>query len=373
MKKNFFLFIFSIIALVLILEVLLIFFYPQNLDGWMKTRDKTGLDILRKNSYFYHRDFGRNIKYKFGNYHNRKTSEANKENKILLLGDSFPFGWLVEDKYIYPQLLQNSLPNYEIINVSVPKWGIDSYTKYLENYCKSINPDKTIVMLNTDDFRRGYHNILYQVEIKELLDDNNFNYEEIDNLFLLNYSQIKEIFKLKSNNAKPLVEISKFHKVPFYKFLLKNSNLFYLFRQSIINLKNNQFFLSQKNFSDKFSVPSMSLPNDYKIANVYGKILMITLKEIADKCGTELNIIYSGWYDYKNLPNLFNPTIYFLNEAENFFQIQGINYYDLTDKMKIMHKNPKKYIIKYDNHPNELGHKIIGENLIKLLRKQILN
>ena len=95
MKKNFFLFIFSIIVVVLILEVLLIFFYPQNLDGWMKTRDKTGLDVLRKNSYFYHRDFGRNIKYKFGNYHDRKTSEANKENKILLLGDSFPFGWLV--------------------------------------------------------------------------------------------------------------------------------------------------------------------------------------------------------------------------------------------------------------------------------------
>ncbi len=97
------------------------------------------------------------------------------------------------------------------------------------------------------------------------------------------------------------------------------------------------------------------------------------MKKIADKCGTELNIIYSGWYDYKNLPDLFNPTIYFLNEAENFFQIQGINYYDLTDKMKIMHKNPKKYIIKYDNNPNELGHKIIGENLIKLLRKKILN
>ena len=39
--------------------------------------------------------------------------------------------------------------------------------------------------------------------------------------------------------------------------------------------------------------------------------------------------------------------------------------------MKIMHKNPK-YIIKYDNHPNELGHEIIGNNLTELLKNKIL-
>jgi hypothetical protein len=254
----------------------------------------------------------------------------------------------------------------------VPKWGIDSYTRYLENYCNNIKPLKTIVMLNTDDFRRGYHNDLYESDVKNFLEKNDYNYSEIENILLLNLTEIKKLFKFKSNKLKPLVENSKFHKIPFYKFLIKNSNFFYLFRQSVLNIKNKQIFLGSRKLSDKFDIPSRSIPKEYKLANIYGKILLLNIKNIAEKCGTELSIIYSGWYDYKNLPNLFNPTIYFLNEASSFFQNHKINYYDLYDHMENMHKNPKKFIIRYDNHPNELGHKIIGENLIKLFKTQIL-
>ena len=37
-----------------------------------------------------------------------------------------------------------------------------------------------------------------------------------------------------------------------------------------------------------------------------------------------------------------------------------------------MHNNPKKYVITFDNHPNELGHKIIGENLLYLFEEEDL-
>jgi len=372
MKKNLFLIVSSILIVFIFIEILLSLIYPQNLDGWYKTRDASGLNILRKNSYFFHRDFGRDVKYTFGKYNNRLTSNQKNEEKILFLGDSFTFGWLVEDRYIFTNLLQRSLQNFEIINSSVPGWGIADYTRYLENYCETIKPKKTIIMLNTDDFRRGFETKLYKADIISLIKIRENSFPEIERAFKMDYSEMFKKFKFKLTKDKPLVENSKFHNIPFYKYLVQNSNLFYLFRQSIVNIKNKKFFFNSKKFSEEFDIPSRSIPDKYKLANIFGKILFIRLREIASKCNSELNVIYSGWYDYKNLPKLYNPTIYFLHEAELFFQKHKINYFDLSEKMKIMHKNPKEYIITYDNHPNELGHQIIGENLIELFKKKLI-
>lgn len=371
MKKNLFLFISSLIVVFVIIEILLSLFYPQNLNGWYKTRDSSGLNILRKNSYFFHRSYGRTVKYTFGEYNNRITFKQKNDSKILILGDSFTFGWLVKDKNTFTSILQKSLTNSEIINPSVPGWGTADYTRYLENYCESIKPEKTIIMLNTDDFRRAYKTKLYSADIKNLIKIRENSFPEIDKAFGMDYLNMLKKFKFKVGKDKPLVLDSKFHKIPFYKYLIKNSNLFYLLRQAIVNIKNKNFY-NDKFISEKFDIPSKSIPHNYKLANIFGKILFIRLREIAKKCETDLRVVYSGWYNYKKLPNLYNPTIYFLHEASNFFKTHKIKYYDLSSRMKSMHNNPKKYVITYDNHPNELGHKIIGENLLYLFDKEFV-
>ncbi len=369
MKKNIILLFFSLFLILASLEIFIKIFYPQNLSGWYAVRDESGLNILRNNSTYYHRVFDRKIKYNFGNLNNRTTIETNEKDRILFLGDSFTFGWLVNDKDTFIHLIQDYLNNYQIINSSVPGWGTADYTRFTENYCENIKPKKIIVVLNTDDFRRGYISKLYKMDISNVIKKNT----DTNNIFNSSYFEIMNKFNVTLGKEKQLVTSSKFHKIPFYKFLIKNSHLFYLIRETVVNIKNGKFLNTKTELKDEFIIPNVSIPEEYEVANIFGKILFVRLNELAKKCKSELNVIYTGWYDYKNLPFLHNPTIYFLSEAKNFFKNQNIKYFDLTDRMKIMHINPRKYIIKYDGHPNELGHKIIAENIIHLFKTNQIN
>ncbi len=372
MKKNIFLFLSTCMIIVLILEISLKIFYPQNLDGWYAVRNSYGLNILRKNSEYYHRAFGRNAKYTFGEYHNRITSNNNATDKLLILGDSFTFGWLINDQHIFSEIVQKQLKNYKIINPSVPGWGIADYTRYLETYCNEIKPKNVIVMLNTDDFRRGYISKLYKMDLLSQIKIKNKDHPEIDRIFELDYHQIMDIFKVSKGTVKPLITHSKYHKIPFYKFLITNSHLFYLLRQAIVNIQNKKIWDENILKSSDFDIPSQSIPTELDVAQISGKVLLLILKENAKKCNTNLNVIYSGWYDYQNLPLLDNPTLHFLKYSNGFFEKHKIKFFDLSYRMKEMHENPTNYIIKYDNHPNELGHKIIGENLLYLFENDFI-
>ncbi len=373
MKKNLLLLFSSILLVLLIFEFSLKLFYPQNLDGWYSVRDKNGLNILRKNSKYFHRALGRTAKYTFDEFGNRITSSNNNHDKLLILGDSFTFGWLINDKYIFTELLQKYLKNYKVINPSVPGWGIADYTRYLETYCKEIDPKNVIVMFNTDDFRRGYVSKLYKMDILNLIKIKNTNHPEIDRIFDFHYSQIMKIFKVEYGSVKPLVTHSKYHKIPFYKFLIRNSHVFYLLRQTIVNIKDKKFWRQNILPSSDFDIPSHRIPTELDVAEIAGKILLLRLKETSKKCNTQLNIIYSGWYDYQNLPLLDNPTLHFLKYSKNFFEKHDIKFFDLSNMMKKMHEKPEEYIITYDNHPNELGHKIIAENLKYLFSNNLIN
>lgn len=372
MKKNFLLLFIILIVTLCSLEIFLKFLYPQNLIGWYAYRDNSGLNILRKNSNYYHRAFGRTAKYTFGEFNNRVTSNNNSRDKLLILGDSFTFGWLINDQYIFSEILQRHLKNYKIINPSVPGWGIADYTRYLETYCKDISPKNVIIMFNTDDLRRGYISKLYKMDILNLIKIKNKDHPEIDRIFDLEYIEVMDTFKVNQGTVKPLVTYSKYHEIPFYKFLVKNSHLFYLLRQTIVNLKDKKIWSKKTLPPSDFDIPTDSIPTQLDVAEISGKILLLRLKEISKKCNTKLNIVYSGWYDYENLPLLDNPTLHFLKYSKNFFKKHKINFFDLSFRMKEMHKNPTSYIITYDNHPNELGHKIIGENLIYLFENNFI-
>lgn len=355
MKKNILLLFSLLVFISLILEFSLKIFYPQNLDGWYAYSDKNGLNILKKNTVYYHRINNRNIKYKFGSFNNRITKKQTiNQNKILILGDSFTFGWLVNDKNIFVNHLQNHFKKFNFINPSVPGWGASDYVRFTENYCNQIKPKKVIVMLNTDDFTRAWLSKLYKYEIYDTENTKN-NIIELGYGNQLNYD-------------------SKFHNIPFYKFLIKNSHLFVFIRQLIVDIKSgkiNYFKNSKKNEFENtkdinkiLHIPNQKLEDFYIEASMLGKILFLRLKEISKTCDSKLIVIYSGWWDYTNNHHE-NPTLYFLNEAKYFFSKNKIEYYDFVKDMKKVHNNYRKYLILNDWHPNEEGHKIIGEKIIE--------
>ena len=76
-------------------------------NTWYRVYGKDGLLLNDKNNEAIHQFEEREIKYKFGSLHNRIYEFEDKNNKILTLGDSFTFGWLIDDKDTFIYKLNN--------------------------------------------------------------------------------------------------------------------------------------------------------------------------------------------------------------------------------------------------------------------------
>lgn len=351
MKKNISLFIFTLLIIFSIFEIFVRIFFPQDLQRyWVINENKYGLSINKSNHiHKLHRFKSYKAKYKFGKFGNRITvSNYNleKKDKILVLGDSFTFGWLLQDEYTFVHKLQKDNLNYNFINVAVGAWGTSNYTLFTELYCESINPKKTFVFMNTDDFYRGFERGFYKIEDDKLI------------------IQKKEIKNISGDS-----ELDK--KIPFYKFLKSNSHSFMLTRNVVYNL------INKPNYNPWSSERYWPKPpsNSDKTKSIKVKMLnekiFIRLKEITKNCGSELYIFNINWA----LPKMMseeNVNKMFLENAEMFFNENQIYYFQNSNKMESLYKKPMAYIIDIDFHPNQKGSNLIYLSFKNEIKK-ILN
>ena len=347
MKKNLLL-LFSVVLITFFLsEIFVRIFFPQSLQRyWVVNEEEYGL-IVNKKNFFYKLHRLKNIKasYLFGDYRNRIT--LRDENlkylpKVLILGDSFTFGWLLEDKLTFVHKLQLDNMNYEFINPSVGAWGSSAYTMYTELYCKKIKPEKIIVFLNTDDIYRGYHNRYYKLVSGKLIKNR------------ISFNDTNKLSKFDEN-------------IPFYLFLKKNSHSFLLIRNIVYN-----FFKSTPKLNEKISYyyphPHFNVEKEKILKiNLLNQKIFQKLKKITKTCGAELLIIYTGWANLDGMSEN-NPNKFFLLNAKNFFNSNNILYHDLSYNMIDLYANPNKYLINVDFHHNEKG-----ANLIYLSARKFVN
>ena len=161
MKKNLLLFLFSLCFLFLLSEFFVRIFYPQSLQkSWKEQEPKFNVGVNKKN-YFHemHRIKNAKASYTFGKFRNRitiKGQELKNKPKVLVLGDSLTFGWLMQDEFTLIHKLQIKNMDYQFINSSTANWGSSDYTVFSEIYCNEIKPKKIIIVLNTDDIDRGH-------------------------------------------------------------------------------------------------------------------------------------------------------------------------------------------------------------------------
>ena len=117
-----------------------------------------------KHQYFKGKDFV-DVKYSFGQYYNRLYEDFSPQNrdKILVLGDSFTFGWLLKDKDTFIYKLQNDFLNQYFVNSAAGGWGFDDYAKFLKSYCHEIQPQNIIIFISnvSNDLRDSRYSNLY--------------------------------------------------------------------------------------------------------------------------------------------------------------------------------------------------------------------
>lgn len=92
------------------------------------------------------------IDYKTNSYGFRSDDVDSSKEHILILGDSVAFGTGVTDNDTFPSLLNKRFKNrYQVLNLSVPGYGIDQYLLSLKRYVGKLNPKIIIVVIYTGD------------------------------------------------------------------------------------------------------------------------------------------------------------------------------------------------------------------------------
>ena len=348
MKNKAYIVFFSFLLSFLFIEIIFRIYIPQDISEPWRIYLDDGLLLNKNNGVAKHslKKANRITKYSFGKYHNRKYNLTKSEDKILFLGDSFTFGWLLHDEDTYVYKLGKKFPEYELINSAAGGNGTSDQLRYFEKFCNKIKPKYTFILMNAYDIQRSKISNLYYLDKK-----NNLIYGK-NNIPKINY--------FVDNNYLYKFLISNFHTVNFLRkmyVLIDNilSNKKPLIQNKINNKKDESILVDKiKDSSDK----------KYTLE----RKLFKRFKDFSLKCGTDIHLINLAWEDReKSLTHTYK----FLRDNKKFFKKININYIDLHDKMKIKYQNPETYRIEIDGHPNEKANNLYFENLYEVLKKII--
>ena len=124
----------------------------KNIPGWQATTINQPLSInsrgLRDREYPYQKPPG--------------------TKRILVLGDSYTWGYGVANEEIYTEVLEETLqqkyPHYEVINGGVSGWGTDQQYLFLINEGLKYSPDLVIVAHFFNDLDEILHTMMYGLQ-----------------------------------------------------------------------------------------------------------------------------------------------------------------------------------------------------------------
>lgn len=318
---------------------------PQKLTGSSRVQDASGLLVNKDSGETQHQFGDLSVTYRFGPLHTRMlvnpVPDSEGKPRVLVLGDSFTFGWLTPDGATYVDKLQARYRNDQFVNAAAAGWGTADYVRYVESYCAAIRPALILVFLNTDDIGRAYKSGLYSFA------DGTLTSETV--------------------GIDPLKKL--LNSIPFYNTVSEHSHLLALIKA--------QFYLHQPQrdiSGQEFPRLDISSDENRKVAVQKGEALFLRLRDAAQACGARLAVLYTGWVDYADPSGDREPTMNFLRGARDFFGEAGIPFYDLAqDKaLRQVWADRSAYIIPNDWHPNRRGVDAIYRGTVDALDGTVL-
>ncbi|MCI0560206.1 MAG: SGNH/GDSL hydrolase family protein [Nitrososphaera sp.] len=345
---NLFLLLISIVVSVVAAEVALRMVYEPDLSGSWRIYDQRGLRLNKSEGSFPHHGGGYSATYSFRYPHLRGSTANEGKFRILVLGESFTFGWLLNWPDTYVGRVESHIQTtfgptvFELANAAVGGWGIDSYLAYLEGYGDEVNPDIVLVFLNIDDIRRANDNGLYLVDQRKLI-----------------------------ASDRPIPFARKvIQALPFYGHLVSRSYLLDAVRSSYLALRYDG--------ADGKLFEGPGMQNDETDTTTKKDIKAVTLarhifERIIEWCrerDVTLIVVTTAWhnppYDGNNANELF------MAEASQFFGTRQVKFFDgsplLIDRKQDL-KSP--IYIEEDGHPNEEGARLIAEINWPFLKAQL--
>jgi len=297
----------------------------------------------------------RTVTYSFENPHLRGPVTTDGK-KVLIVGDSYTFGWLLRDEDTYVTKIQRSLDasfghGYAtILNAAAGGWGTADYVAYVEEFGEDLAPDMILVFFNGDDLGRAYRSGLWQYNSasRNLKPSN------------AGYSRIKRVA----------------NSIPAYQFFLQNSHLLQLARSAAISrgdkVQSNSAGNANNEQGDKGLMRGSRLGVLHtKEAVALGKALFVRLATWCNERDIALAVTTTGCQstlaDEEN-----DPELAFLAEATTFFKELEVPFFDPTKSVqKDFQESPSKFYIEGDGHPSEAGATVIATHVTPFILKQV--
>jgi len=123
---------------------------PHPTLGWYHQKSKTAL--LKKNNMEIP------IHINSSGFRGRREYEEKKPPqtiRLLILGDSFAFGWGGLDNETFSAQLEERIKTIEAINLGVSGYGIDQIALSFHEIGKKFNPDYVVITIFPEDFWRA--------------------------------------------------------------------------------------------------------------------------------------------------------------------------------------------------------------------------
>ncbi|HYD29802.1 MAG TPA: GDSL-type esterase/lipase family protein [Azospirillaceae bacterium] len=307
---------------------------PQDMLGSWSVYGPRGLLVNTPYGTGRHRLGQREVEYHFNSLHQRGTVEPRSDAaRVLVLGDSFTFGWLLQENDTYVAQLQRATDaavgggRIQFLNAGTGGWGTADMLAYLEALGSRIRPAMVLVFVNFDDFNRALIRGLYRLGDSGGLD-------------ALDLSANRSTLKI-------LLE-----GTPGYGWLRDHSQLFQLIRNLAVSKGAVVRFIPAEQ-------PPDDLYNDPRLRALASALFGRMEQWCADN-GARLVVTTTGW-----------PTVNYPWLAETL-EALSIDHVDLAPAVAgILGNDLDAYIIAGDGHPNEKGAALIAAAAWVELRNRI--
>jgi lysophospholipase L1-like esterase len=359
MKNAFFnigLLLISILGCFFAAELGLRYFAPQNVIGLWRVTASNGYYLNRSSGTARHEKCDISASYEFFPPHLRGMPSEAGGRRILALGDSFTFGWLLHEENAYVSILQGLADKefgpaeFAFLNAGTPGFGTAHYLRYVEDFGPEIQPDIALVFLNTDDIGRSVGAGLYELR------DNEAKTVEVGN-----QPTTRDMIK------------SFINSIPVYHWLLDNSHLVQALRT--LALTGGFRIACQGNDvispEDPIPIPQSSdVKVDVELSRELGRALFRRLRDWCAENNVDLLVVTTGWFAFGD-KDPSEPTNSFLESAQEFFDSEGIRYFDPTSILEAQKNKAHTFIWPGDGHPNEKGARLIANSVWGWLRLEL--
>jgi lysophospholipase L1-like esterase len=343
----------SILSCVLAAEFSLRYFAPQDLVGLWRVTAPNGYYLNRSSGTALHEHCGISASYEFFHPHLRSTPIEAGGKRVLVLGDSFTFGWLLNEESAYVSILQGLADKefgpgeFAFLNAGTPGFGTAHYLRFVEDFGPVIEPDVVLVFLNTDDIGRSVG----------------------AGLFELHGNEAKAVEVAHQPSTRDVIK-SFLNSIPLYHLLLENSHLVQALRSIALSGGFRIACQSDDVISPEGPIPiprSSDVNVDAEFSREFGKALFRRLKGWCAENNVNLLVVTTGWFAFGE-KDPTEPTTAFLETADEFFDSEAIPYFDPTGLLAAQKENARSYIWSGDSHPNEKGARLIANSVWGWLR-----